>query len=241
MTTPRELVELYATLGRRVLAQKSVDGALGAVTAVAVDAIPGVAYASITRRRDTGFQTLGATHPDASVNDRRQYETGSGPCLDAALDDATVVLVPDLRNDPRYPVFGPAAAESGVVSMLSTQLVFDDDELRASLNLYARKPGVFDEWAQTIATVMATHGALVVAGVVARENAANLERALVNSRSIGMAMGILMSSQLLTVDEAFTLLRIASQNRNRKIHDIAQDVVATGTLELPGSKGSSRP
>ena len=61
---------------------------------MAVDAIPGVAYASITRRRDTGFQTLGATHPDAVANDRKQYETGSGPCLDAAEDGATVILVP---------------------------------------------------------------------------------------------------------------------------------------------------
>ncbi len=239
MTSPRELVELYAQLGRRVLAQKNTDGALGAVTAVAVDAIPGASYASITRRRGTGFQTLGATHPDAVVNDHKQYATLSGPCLDAAEDGATVILVPDLQHDARYPVFGPSAAATGVHSMLSTQLVFEDDDLRASLNLYSRKPQAFDETAQTIAVVMATHGALAVAGVVARENAASLERALGNSRNIGMAMGILMSSQLVTVDEAFTLLRIASQNSNRKIHDIALEVVATGTLDVPGPKGGT--
>ena len=50
-----------------------------------------------------------------------------------------------------------------------------------------------------------------------------------------MAMGILMSLQLPQADEAFTLLRIVSRNRNRKIHDIADDVVATGTVEVPSS------
>lgn len=239
MSSPRELVELYATLGRRVLATTSTDGALGAITAVAVEAIPGAAYASITRRRDSGFQTLGATHPDAVTNDHKQYETRSGPCLDAVVDGATMVLVPDLGRDPRYPVFGPAAAATGVASMLSTQLVIDTD-LRASLNLYARTPNAFDDTAQTVALVMATHGAVAVAGVVARENALHLERALVNSRSIGMAMGILMSSQLVTSDEAFTLLRIASQNGNRKMHVVAADVIATGTLDLPGSRGPAR-
>lgn len=239
MSSPRELVELYTTLGRRVLAATTTDGALGAITAVAVEAIPCVAYASITRRRDHGFQTLGATHPDAMANDQRQYDTRSGPCLDALADGATTVTVSDVAHDPRYPVFGPAAAASGVASVLSTQLVLDIG-IRASLNLYAREPDAFDDTAHTVALVMATHGAVAVAGVVARENALHLERALVNSRNIGMAMGILMSSQLVTSEEAFTLLRIASQNGNRKMHVIAADVIATGTLDLPGSHGPAR-
>lgn len=235
MSSPRDLVELYATLGRRVLAQTNTDGALGAVTAVAVQAVPGVAYASITRLRSSGFQTRGATHPDAAANDRTQYQLDSGPCIDATRTSARVVVVADLEHDPRYPVFGPAAAAAtGVRSMVSARLVFDDDDLRASLNLYALEPDAFGETAQAIALVMATHGALAVAGVVARENVANLERALAHSRSIGMAMGILMSSMLLTSDEAFTLLRIASQDRNQKLHLIAADVVSTGTLEISG-------
>ncbi len=245
MTSPHELVELYARLGREILAQTTTDGALGAVTMVAVDAIPGTAYASITRRRSTGFQTLGATHPDATAHDQEQYRLVSGPCIDAARDDAEMVLVPDVGHDPRYPVFGPRVAAGGVGSMLSTQLVFDehvgvDVELRASLNLYAVTPHAFDQNAQTTALVMATHGALAVAGVVARENAANLKRALLTSRTIGTAIGIVMSSLLLTKDDAFALLRIASQNYNRKLADIAEDVVATGTLDiqdLPGRQG----
>ena len=45
-------------------------------------------------------------------------------------------------------------------------------------------------------------------------------------------MGVL-SSHKLTEDDAFVVLRIASQNSNRKLTDIAEDVITTGILELP--------
>ncbi len=234
MSTPRDLVALYTELAARVTEQTNLDGALGAVTAIAVESIPGASYGSITRVREHGFQTLGPTHPDATINDRKQYELGSGPCIDAAVDDAAMLLVPDLANDLRWPRFGPAAA--GAASMLSTRMVFDDDSgVRASLNLYSRQLDAFDEAAETIAMVMAAIGALAVTGVVRREHAVNLERALGNSRVIGMAMGVLMATQPATEDEAFTLLRVASQDRNRKLFEIARDVVDTGVLAGPES------
>ena len=48
-----------------------------------------------------------------------------------------------------------------------------------------------------------------------------------------MAMGVLMATHKVTDDDAFTLLRIASQNTNRKLLDIADGVIETGALELP--------
>ena|SRR5690348_923270 len=53
-----------------------------------------------------------------------------------------------------------------------------------------------------------------------------------SSREIGMAMGVLMSRGRLSQDEAFDLLRRASQHLHRKLRDVAADVVETG--ELPG-------
>ena len=39
-----------------------------------------------------------------------------------------------------------------------------------------------------------------------------------------------MSRHLVTQDEAFQLLRRASQDQNRKLHNMAQDVIQTGEL-----------
>jgi AmiR/NasT family two-component response regulator len=48
-----------------------------------------------------------------------------------------------------------------------------------------------------------------------------------------MAIGILMAIRRIGQDEAFDLLRMVSQRTNRKLREIADEVVHTG--QLPGS------
>ncbi len=67
----------------------------------------------------------------------------------------------------------------------------------------------------------------------ARDKIENLERALTSSRRIGAAMGVLMYRHKVTIDQAFELLRVASQVSHRKLRDVAEDVLATGELTLP--------
>ncbi|HEX8080256.1 MAG TPA: ATP-binding protein [Jatrophihabitans sp.] len=64
----------------------------------------------------------------------------------------------------------------------------------------------------------------------AEDKVANLERALASNRQIGAAMGILMTRLKLTDEQAFDLLRKTSQNRHRKLRDIAEEVTITGEL-----------
>jgi AmiR/NasT family two-component response regulator len=56
-----------------------------------------------------------------------------------------------------------------------------------------------------------------------------------------MAMGILMGTHKITQEQAFTLLRIVSQNTNRRVADIATDVVDAGVLDLPRGLDKKRP
>ena len=51
-----------------------------------------------------------------------------------------------------------------------------------------------------------------------------------NSRDIGCAMGVLMATHKVTREQAFDLLRMASQHAHRKLADIAAEVADTGTL-----------
>ncbi|MBV9411919.1 MAG: ANTAR domain-containing protein [Acidimicrobiia bacterium] len=60
------------------------------------------------------------------------------------------------------------------------------------------------------------------------ERIGNLERALINRDLIGQAKGILMERFKLDADEAFELLRFASQHENRKVSGVADDLVRTG-------------
>lgn len=64
----------------------------------------------------------------------------------------------------------------------------------------------------------------------ARSRIAHLEKALETSRRIGAAIGILMATHRITDETAFQLLQRASQKRNQKLRDLAEDVLLTGTL-----------
>jgi hypothetical protein len=64
----------------------------------------------------------------------------------------------------------------------------------------------------------------------AEAKVAQLHTALISNRRIGAATGILMCSLKLHEDDAFELMRAASQRYHRKLVDIADDVLLTGTL-----------
>ena len=66
---------------------------------------------------------------------------------------------------------------------------------------------------------------------VAEEQIEHLRAALVTARRIGAAIGILMGTRRVTDDQAFELLCRVSQDRNRKLRDVADDVMQTGTLD----------
>jgi len=231
--SPGGLATLFADIGRQLTAHVRTDDALAAVAEISVLRVPGAEWASVTRGRNGSFETVAATDPAALRADNIQYELGTGPCVDAILQ-RTVFRTGDLGADPRWPKFGSRAAELGVRSMLSFRLFLEDDDLIAGLNLYATSREAFDDTAQTIGTLLATHGALAVRAAAARELAAHLQHALTTNREIGVAMGVLMNRYKITRTQAFDLLRVASQNTNRKLAHIAVEVGDTGTLDLPG-------
>jgi hypothetical protein len=71
---------------------------------------------------------------------------------------------------------------------------------------------------------------LVDQGVLDRAQIETLEIALTSCRRIGAAMGILMATLRVTEDDAFDRLREVSQRTHRKLRDVADDVMLTGSL-----------
>lgn len=61
-----------------------------------------------------------------------------------------------------------------------------------------------------------------------RQNEANLERAVESHRLVGQAMGILIERHRITSEEAFEVLRRASQDHNVKLREVARRVIETG-------------
>jgi hypothetical protein len=230
----RELADLFARLGAVIGSPLAAQQALVVVTAAAADAIEGADAVGVTAARNGRYETVAPTSELAEQVDAIQYEVSAGPCIEAVLRD-TVIRTADLRVEPRWSQFCPrAVAEAGVLSMLSARMFFEEGELVASMNFYSRSPDAFDDLAETTALVLSTHAALALVAAMRRDRIDNLERALQTNREIGVAIGILMARHLATQQQAFDLLRVASQHTHRKISDLAQDVIETGDLEFPG-------
>ena len=232
-----ELLDLAEAMRDLADRATTVEGlpALDDLVKLAVERVPGARWASLTVLRTNTFRTDATTDPGAARADALQYELGFGPCVDAVRDDS-VYVSDDVASDERWLDWGSRVhAELGVRSVLSQRLRLRDDVgVIAGLNIYAHAPSAFDEHARAIGLVLATHGGLLMNAILASDRARNLERALVTNREIGVAIGVLMHEHRLTQVQAFDVLRAASQDSNRKLADIAMDVVETGTLSIRG-------
>lgn len=227
----RRVADDYERLGQQLL-HASEANPFDAVTRLALHRVPHAAAASITTLQKDRFVTSSATDDVARRADAIQYDLGSGPCIDAIVDQA-VYNPKDLASDDRWPVYGQRVqAELGLRSMLSFRMNLEFAGVIAGLNLYGRDPDAFDEHDLAEGLLLTTHAAQAVSAVHLRDRAENLERALSSNRDIGTAVGVLMAQHKLTRDQAFDLLRIASQNTNRKLRDVALDVIDTGTVDV---------
>jgi GAF domain-containing protein len=228
-----ELAQLFSDLGRELLSEHGLDGTLSLITGRSVKLVPTAQHAAISRGRQGRFETVAHTSELPLQVDQIQYDLGSGPCVDAAVQE-TVYRAGELATDPRWPEFGRrAAAEHGVHSMLSVRLFLEDDDRVAALNHYSALPEAFDEADETVAILLATHASTAMANARMHEQVHHLERALQSNRGIGVAIGVLMSQYKVSQAQAFDLLRMASQHSHRKLVDVALDVTETGVLVLP--------
>jgi GAF domain-containing protein len=225
-----ELAHGFADIDRLFVAADDLDEALSRVCQLAVSLIKGCEHAAITMiEGDRPWTTRGATDSVPEQIDRLQYDTGQGPCVDAIrLND--IFRVDDLRRDDRWPRFAPLAVEqTGVRSMLSFRLFVESDTLGA-LNLYSKHPNAFISPRQTVelGEIFATHVAVVLSG---RRLIAQLQNAMETRDTISLAMGLLMGRQGLSREQAFDVLRRASQRTNVKVRDIAERI-AGGNVDV---------
>ncbi len=238
-----ELVGQFADLTRTLLdVTPTVGGVLRLVVGAASAIVPDADLVSVTLREPDGtFHTPVETDPVAVRLDQVQYDHGEGPCVESARPDGPAIgRSTDLANDPRWPSFGPAAAGYGYHSVLATALLPDARPSRRSgaLNIYSSRPGAFDSQAVDLALLLATHASLALAhtdAVAAAElETAHLRRAVEGRDVIGQAKGILMQRRGITADEAFDVLRRASQDLNVKLADVARALATRHTeVDLP--------
>ncbi|WP_324275224.1 GAF and ANTAR domain-containing protein [Blastococcus brunescens] len=216
-------------LSRVVLANRTLDEVLADVTRIAATGIPGAEATSITLlRNDKGF-TAAYNGEMALAADELQYEKGYGPCMDAGRG-GVLLRIDDMRTETRWPDYvANVQASTGVLSSLSVPLPYQGSSIGA-LNNYSTKPAAFAtpeslaaglEVAEVVAVVVANADAHWQLG----EQARNMRIAMDSRAVIEQAKGVLMAQRHVDAEQAFEILREASQRYNRKLRDIAQGIV----------------
>lgn len=218
-----ELAERMAQLSREMAAPRALEHVLTDVTAAAVQLIPATDIAGVLLVRKGGdFESLAGTDSLVAELDRLQQEFGEGPCADAALKQ-TIVRSDDLRTEPRWPRYAPAAVQHGVLSSLSFKL-YTADRTAGALNLFSYRPDAWDTEAESIGSVFAAHAA---AAIMAGRHGEQMESALSSRDRIGQAKGIIMERYGVDDLRAFEMLRALSQEGQAKLVDIAERVIET--------------
>ncbi|GAB3295746.1 ANTAR domain-containing protein [Epidermidibacterium keratini] len=230
MTTEPLGIEKLTQLARELQAEPDEAVTTQSVLLHALEIVADAEMASLTvRARRHTFQTLGATSSTAEQVDQGQYELGEGPCVASAegLDGAEWFRSSDVSKDQRWPRWGPTAFEHGVRSFLSVCLRSKGKPFGA-LNMYSSKRGAFADPAELeVALLYGVHAANALSSA---RLVSGLEAALGSRHEIGMAQGILIERYGLTVEQSFAFLRRLSQNLNRKLNDVAREIVTTRSI-----------
>jgi GAF domain-containing protein len=217
-------------LSRVALVDRTLTEVLTDITRIAAMGIPGAESTSITLIRDDDKAFTAAHHGEmALLADELQYAKGYGPCMDAGRG-GVLLRVDDMRDETRWPDYvDHVVAEAGVLSSLSVPLPYQGSSIGA-LNNYSTKPAAF-------ATPESLRAALEVAEVIAvavanadshwqlGEQARNMRLAMDSRAVIEQAKGVLMAQRHVDAEQAFEILREASQRYNRKLRDIALGIV----------------
>jgi GAF domain-containing protein len=197
--------------------------------------IEGCDYAGIVLVQDGDVTTRRHTNTVVAELDTLRHRCGEGPCLDA-IAQTTTVYAEDLADDPRWGRFGMGATARGVRSQLAIPIV--TDATLGALNVYGRFPHAFGVMDRARGQLLAALAALSLSTAMHHEDEerreANLQAALATREVIGQAQGILIERERITADQAFDILRRASQHLNLKLREVAQTLVDTG--EDPGRR-----
>jgi GAF domain-containing protein len=221
----------------------TVEAMLDDMARLAARVVTPPAACGITMRRNRHVLTVAASAPLAGRLDEVQYGQDDGPCLQA-LRTGVAVHVHDLAMDTRWGSYRLYALGAGVRSSLSLPLVVDG-KTQGALNLYALTPNAFGDTARAAAEQFAAQAsaALTIVSRQARQTqlSEQLKESLASRSVIDRAIGIVMAQRRCAADTAFELLRELSQNQNRKLRDVASDLVSATSGEPPGRPPFNHP
>jgi GAF domain-containing protein len=217
-----------------------LDASLNLVVVMSQAVMAGADGVSITVPRDGRLRTVAASNDVVLQMDHDQYDTGQGPCLDAA-HRGELYSSKALVSESRWPQFVPRARARGIESIMSTPLMSADVPLGA-LNVYSRAANALASHEQQWAIEFADQASRVLEAantpVTADSVSAEIDQGLQSRHVVALAQGITMTAQGLRPDAALRFLIDISRRTSRPLLHVSQDVVNEASAAGSGDEAT---
>jgi hypothetical protein len=223
------VVRIWAQVGQQSLGSpvSVAHVCAAAVAAVRVDGA-GVTVMTSPTLRDT----VHATDKVAAELEEWQLTFGQGPCLDTFADGGPVLVV-DLRSPDcaaRWPAFTPAALDSGAQAVFALPLQVGAIRLGV-LDLYRARSGPLSPHELADALAFADTASMLLLDGTAGSQPDTADLAWqrrdpsAHQAHVHQATGMILVQLGTTAEAAFARLRAYAYAHDRRLGDVARDVV----------------
>ena len=234
-TEPRDLGVVLADFANILTEEHGPDQVLHRLGDYVTELLPvhGVGILLLSAKGD-GIEVATANTDAGRVVEQLEADLAEGPCTEC-MATGQQVLAPDLAAvADRYPRFVPGALDAGVRSIHALPMSVRGEHIGSmdvvateELHLDAGQLGIAQILADVAISYLSNSRVLQEKTVLADQ----LQHALGSRILIEQAKGILAERHRLTVTAAFDRMRHYARSNQRKLHDVAGDVVQ-GELEL---------
>ncbi|MEV0457101.1 GAF and ANTAR domain-containing protein [Catellatospora methionotrophica] len=222
-------MRIWAQVGKQTMGAPATVGHVcaAAMAGVNVDGA-GVTIMAGSTARDV----LHTSDRVAADLEEWQLTYGQGPCVDAFTRGGPVIA-PDLRSSEsltRWPVFSPAALNSGARAVFALPLQIGAIRLGV-LDLYRARPGAMSSYELADALAFADATAMMVIDDAAglqpdtAELAWQRDDPTAHQVQVHQATGMIIAQLGASAEIAFARLRAYAYAHDRRLGDVARDVV----------------
>ncbi len=235
MDSPHASHDLAAELTQVLLEDHDVPSVLKSIAELAAQQLSGdrTVLCGIILKRAKRNTVVATSSAEAQAMDEHQAGFDEGPCLEAQKTNS-VISVPDVRYEQRWPQYMEEVRDHGLRSILAVPLTVGTTST-AAMNFYARETGAFTDAEIEIAeryTEVASQMVAIALRIARYAEDAEDRRVAMESRTtIDLAVGIIMAQNRCSQDEAVQILKSASNNRNMKVRELAEQItLAVGQM-----------
>lgn len=227
MLSTERLAAAFVSMADSLVADFDLVDFLADLTIHAAEVSTADAVGVVLADTQGSLRFMASSNESGRLLELLQLQAREGPCRDCFVTRRPVVNT-DLTQPNPWPRFGPAALASGFRSVHAFPMRLREDAVGA-LNLFSREETRFEDDEIDVVQALADIATIAILQERAQSRSdqltEQLQAALDSRIVIEQAKGALSRMHGVSVDAAFAILREQARSTNRRLVDVAGELV----------------